>query len=63
MRRLPLLRSKKFISNSAAPEAAIFPTAIKDLPNYVLDVPKTRITTLENGMRVASEDAFGETGK
>jgi hypothetical protein len=53
---------KKYISSAAA-SPAIFPTAIQDLPNYVLDVPQTKITTLENGMRIASEDGFGETGK
>ena len=31
------------------------------LPSYVLNVPQTKVTTLDNGIRVATEESFGET--
>ena len=31
------------------------------LPSYVLNVPPTKVTTLDNGIRVATEEGFGET--
>ena len=31
------------------------------LPDYVVNAPKTEVSTLDNGMRVASEQGHGET--
>lgn len=62
MRPQQLSKYKKLFSTAAASPDVTFPKSLKELPNYVLDTPKTKVTTLENGMRVASEDAFGETG-
>jgi processing peptidase subunit beta len=53
--------SKRFFCANAATEKSRFPST-KTLPNYVLETPMTKITTLANGMRVATEEGFGKTG-
>lgn len=35
--------------------------AVQNYPSYVLNAPATEVTTLPNGLRVASEGAHGET--
>lgn len=32
-----------------------------EIPAHLLNIPPTKVTTLANGMRVASEEAYGET--
>ncbi|CAM9668469.1 unnamed protein product, partial [Laminaria digitata] len=44
----------------SALQRASVPTA-KELPSYVLNCPETQVTTLPNGLRVASETSHGAT--
>lgn len=40
---------------SLASPAPVPMAAVNNLPDYVLNCPETRVTTLPNGLRVASE--------
>lgn len=48
--------AKRFFCAKASAEKA-FPST-KSLPKYVLETPMTKVTTLANGMRVATEEGI-----
>jgi processing peptidase subunit beta len=53
------LRLNRFLSGSAA--AISNPSASFTYPHSLINIPETRITTLGNGLRVATENAHSET--
>jgi processing peptidase subunit beta len=54
--RQPQLQAKGLLSRAQSVAASV-----QNYPSYVLNAPATEVTTLDNGLRVASEGSHGET--
>jgi processing peptidase subunit beta len=51
----------RFARRGLAGKAGASAAAAAQWPGYILNAPATEVTTLKNGLRVASEGGHGET--
>lgn len=53
--------AKHFASTNVMPLRTMSSVSVQDFPTSVLNAPATEVSTLQNGLRVASEGGHGET--
>jgi processing peptidase subunit beta len=56
-----ILSAPHFKKSQCSPQGKFFSTSSGKVPNHLLNIPPTKVTVNKNGLRVASEESYGET--